>query len=171
MFAERGEAGRLLAEKLLFLRPKQSLLVLAIPRGGVVIGKIIADTLKIPLGVIYAKKIPTPGQPELAAGARMVRTRKFGPTPEVRGKEVILTDDGIATGETVRAAIIYLKKKRAKKIILAVPVSPKDSLKKIKPLVDKAIVLQTPRFFSAVGEFYLKFPQVTDKEVLQLLQP
>lgn len=170
MFVDRQEAGVLVAKKLQKYKSRKNALVLAIPRGGVVIGKILADELKVPLGVIYAKKIPTPGQPELAAGARIVRTSKFGKTPETKDKEVILTDDGIATGETVKAAIKYLKRKKAKRIILVIPVAPKDTFRKLKKMVDEVIILATPVFFSAVGEFYRDFPQVSDEEVLQLLQ-
>lgn len=169
MFANRTEAGILLVAKLQKYTGRKKVLVLAIPRGGVVVGKVVSEALKVPFGVVYAKKIPTPGQPELAKGARIVRTSKFGKTPEVKGKEVILVDDGVATGETVKAAIKYLKNKKAKKIILAVPVAPKDTSKKLKKLVDKLIVLETPVFFSAVGEFYRDFPQVTDEEVIKLL--
>jgi len=170
MFADRQEAGVLLAKKLLKYRGRKSVVILAIPRGGVVIGRILADELKLPLGVLYAKKIPTPGQPELAAGARIVRTRKFGKTPEVKGKEIILTDDGIATGETAKAAIAYLRRKKAKKIILAIPVAPKDSAAHIRRLVNEAVILETPDFFSAVGEFYHNFPQVSDEEVKKLIR-
>lgn len=169
MFTNRTEAGILLVKKLQKYKSFKDGLVLAIPRGGVVIGKAVSDALGISLGVVYAKKIPTPGQPELAAGARIIRTKKFGKTPEVKGKSVILVDDGIATGETVKAAIKYLRKKKAKKIILAMPVAPKDTLKSLKRLVDEVIVLETPVYFGAVGEFYRDFPQVSDKEVLQCL--
>jgi len=169
VFENRQEAGEALSQKLLKFKGIKGAVVLAIPRGGVVIGKVISNALRVPLGVVYAKKIPAPGQPELAAGARIVRTKKFGKTPEVKGKSVILVDDGIATGETVKAAIKYLRKKKAKKIILAMPVAPKDTLKSLKRLVDEVIVLETPVYFGAVGEFYRDFPQVSDKEVLQCL--
>jgi len=171
MFANRTEAGILLVKKLQKYKSFKDGLVLAIPRGGVVIGKAVSDALGISLGVVYAKKIPTPGQPELAAGARIIRTKKFGKTPEVKDKEVILVDDGIATGETVKAAIKYLKRKKARKIILAVPVVPEDTFQEVSKLVAKAITLETPAFFGAVGEFYRDFPQVSDEVVVKLLKP
>lgn len=170
MFESRFEAGEILSQKLLKLKGIKNALVLAIPRGGVVIGKVVADTLGIPLGVIYAKKIPTSGQPELAAGAYIARGNKFGKTPDVEGKTVILTDDGIATGATIETAIKYLKKKRAGKIILAVPVAPRETVEKFKHLADKLIILETPAYFGAVGEFFRNFPQVNDEEVVKLLQ-
>ena len=170
MFENRQEAGEALSQKLLKFKGIKDAVVLAIPRGGVVIGKIIADTLGMPLGMVYAKKIPTPGQPELAAGAYIDRSKKFGKTPDVKDKTVILTDDGIATGATIETAIKYLKKKRVGKITLAVPVAPRDTVKKLKHLVDKLIILETPAHFGAVGEFYRDFPQVTDEEVEQLVR-
>jgi len=170
VFENRQEAGEILSQKLLKFKGIKNALILAIPRGGVVIGKVVADTLGIPLGMVYAKKIPTPGQPELAAGAYIARGKKFGKTPNVNSKTVILTDDGIATGATVETAIKYLRKEKVKKIILAVPVAPKETVKKLKCMVDRLIILETPTFFGAVGEFYRDFPQVTDEEVIQLLQ-
>lgn len=176
MFANRTQAGQLLTQKIFSSEKelgrgfKPFDIVLAIPRGGVVVGRVIADELNLPLGVVNAKKIPTPGQPELAAGARVVADRGFGKTPEVRGKRVILTDDGIATGETVKAAIKYLKKKGAAKIMLAVPVAPPDTVVELAFLVDKIVVLETPSHFFAVGQAYQDFPQVSDREVLQLLK-
>jgi len=170
VFENRIKAGEVLSRKLLKFKSIKDAFVLAIPRGGVVIGKVVSDTLGIPLGVVYAKKIPTPGQPELAAGAYIVRDKKFGKTPNVKDKNVILADDGIATGATTRAAIKYLRAKKVKKIILAVPVAPKDAIKDLRLLVDKIVVLETPDDFSSVGQFYRNFPQVTDKEVVKLLK-
>ena len=177
MFENRQEAGGILSQKLLKFKGiiaqacVKNALVLAIPRGGVVIGKIVSDALRIPLGVVYAKKIPTPGQPELAAGAHIARSKKFGKTPNVKDKNIILVDDGIATGATIETAIKYLRKKKVKKIILAVPVAPKEAVEQLKRRVDKLIILETPAYFGAVGEFYHDFPQVTDEEAIELLKP
>ena len=170
MFENRQEAGEILSRKLLKFKGIKDAVVLAIPRGGVVVGKVVSNALHVPLGLVYAKKIPTPGQPELAAGARITKAKKFGRTLDVKNKTVILVDDGIATGATVEAAIKYLKKKRVGKITLAVPVAPKENAEKLKRSVDKLIILETPTLFSAVGEFYRDFPQVTDEEVIGLLQ-
>ena len=84
-------------------------------------------------------------------------------------KIVILVDDGAATGATIEAAIKWLKKKHASKIIVALPVAPKELLQKISPEVDGLVVLETPHDFRAVGEFYQTFEQLTDKEVIELL--
>lgn len=88
---------------------------------------------------------------------------------KVRDKIVILVDDGIATGSTMEAAIKWLRKKGAHKIICAIPVAASDTIKRIKPEVDELVVLEEPLEFRAVGEFYKEFPQVEDREVCSLL--
>ncbi len=85
-------------------------------------------------------------------------------------KTVILVDDGVATGATVITAILYLRKKKVKKAILAVPVIARDSLAKIKKYFDEVIYLEAPTAFYAVGEFYKDFPQVEDEEVIEQLE-
>ena len=89
---------------------------------------------------------------------------------DLAGKTVILVDDGIATGLTMRAAIKSVRAKKAAKIIVAVPVAARDSLARIKREVDRAVCLNTPRFFGAVGAFYQEFGQVKDEEVVELLR-
>lgn len=89
---------------------------------------------------------------------------------DVAGKRVILVDDGVATGETALAAVKYLRRHGATTIILAVPVASKDSLEKLLPFADEKVVLQTPEFFYAVGQFYQNFGEVLDKEVVELLE-
>lgn len=91
----------------------------------------------------------------------------------VARKTVILVDDGIATGATTLAAIRYLKRHGAEKVILAVPVASKESVEKVVREVGEAgevIVLETPEYFQAVGQFYQDFNEVTDEEVVQLLK-
>ena len=98
------------------------------------------------------------------------RFRKGRKKLEVRGKTVILVDDGIATGATAGVAVKHLKAKGARKIILAVPVAPKETIERFKKLVDELVVLEVPFNFAAVGQFYQSFPQITDEEVIQLLK-
>ena len=86
-----------------------------------------------------------------------------------REKTVILVDDGAATGATIEAAIRWVRKKYAKKIVVALPVAPKELLPKIAPEVDELIVLETPAEFGAVGQFYKDFTQVSDEHVIELL--
>lgn len=85
-------------------------------------------------------------------------------------KTVILVDDGAATGATIEVAIKWLRRKHTKKVIIALPVAPKELLSKIAPEVDELVILETPDTFGAVGQFYEHFPQVDDEEVIQLLR-
>lgn len=98
------------------------------------------------------------------------RQKNFGSKNlDIMGKKVILVDDGIATGSTVEAAIKYLRKLDVEKIILAVPVAPREAKGKFENLVDELIILKTPTFFHAVGQFYRNFPQVSDEEIKAIL--
>lgn len=89
--------------------------------------------------------------------------------PSLKGKKVILIDDGMATGTTVEAAVVWIKTQSPQKVILAVPVAPPDTVAKLKPEVDEIICLQVELEFWAVGQFYEEFSQVTDEEVIKLL--
>ncbi|MCI0382764.1 MAG: phosphoribosyltransferase [Chlamydiae bacterium] len=89
---------------------------------------------------------------------------------EMAGKRVILVDDGIATGASMRVAIKTARAEGAKKIILAVPVAAPDSLDLIKKEVDEAICLSIPSYFEAVGAFYKEFDQVSDDQIIRLLE-
>lgn len=91
------------------------------------------------------------------------------PAPNVKDKTVILVDDGIATGASMRVAIHSIRSQGAKKIILAVPVAAPDSLKKMEKEVDEVHCLQSPTYFEAVGSFYKKFDQTSDEEIISLL--
>lgn len=90
--------------------------------------------------------------------------------PELRNKVVIITDDGLATGYTMRAAIQYVKKQRPAKVIVAVPVCAKETADQIRGEVDEFIVLHIPLFFMAVGQFYEEFKQVEDEEAKEYLR-
>ena len=89
--------------------------------------------------------------------------------PDLKGKIVIVVDDGIATGFTTRAAVRYIRSQKPKKIVLAVPVAARDAYEKLKSEVDEMICLETPENFYAVGQFYEIFPQVEDGEAKKLL--
>jgi len=88
---------------------------------------------------------------------------------DIKGKIVIVVDDGIATGRTILSTIKLLRKKEPEKIVVAVPVSSGEAAKRIKEVVDDFICLHTPYPFYGVGNFYDDFSQVEDEEVLQLL--
>jgi len=93
------------------------------------------------------------------------------PFPKIKGKIVILVDDVLASGYTMIAAIRFIKKSNPKKIIVAVPVSPRSSVERIKPLVDDLICFYTEEAIGpfAVASFYEKFPDLTDEEVIDML--
>jgi len=204
-FKDRVEAGEKLADKL-EEAVKGKGVVLGIPRGGVVIAKIVAKRLGWLLDVIVTKKIGYPGHEELAMGAiaedgepvwderlrqqvgmskeeeeklvnqvRQEKVKKYvekfrkGKDLVVKGKTVIIVDDGIATGRTVEAGIKWLRDKGVGKIVVGMPVCARDSAKRLKKLADEWVCLDTPRNFMAVGQFYEEFSQVDDEEVKQLL--
>lgn len=88
-----------------------------------------------------------------------------------KDKVAILVDDGIATGLTTKAAIEDLKSRGAQKIVVAVPVSPKETAEEIRKMVDELVALDIPdEFLGAVGAYYEEFPQVSDEEVVNLLK-
>lgn len=87
----------------------------------------------------------------------------------VRHKTIILVDDGAATGATFEAAVKWCKAKKAKNIIAALPVTSREAASRIRPEVDMLVTLEEPKEFDAVGQYYREFPQVTDEEVIELL--
>ena len=89
--------------------------------------------------------------------------------PELRDKIVILVDDGLATGATMRAAVKALRESGAAKIVVAVPVGPPDTCGEIAQEADELICLSTPPFFQAVGQYYGDFSQTSDDDVQELL--
>ncbi|MEN6564808.1 MAG: phosphoribosyltransferase family protein [Veillonellales bacterium] len=91
-------------------------------------------------------------------------------TPAIRNQTVIIIDDGIATGYTIRAAVLWLKSLAPAKIILAVPVAPPDVLEELAGLVDQLVCPLQPLHFQAVGLYYQDFHQNTDAEVIHILR-
>ena len=100
---------------------------------------------------------------------RIAKLRKGRPLPEIEGKMVVLVDDGIAMGSTMRAAIMLCKNKKAMKIIVAVPVSGEDVAEEIGEMVDEIVVLEKPVFFRAVAQAYRNWYDVSDHEVIEIL--
>ena len=92
------------------------------------------------------------------------------PFPTLTGKRIIIVDDGIATGATMRAAISALRKDHPLSIIMAIPVAARSTYEEMSTLVDKIVCPLTPAYFYAVGAWYDEFPQVTDQEVIALLK-
>jgi len=204
-YKDRRQAGVVLAQHLTHLKEEPELLVLGIPRGGVVVAAPVARELAAPLDILPARKIGAPGNPEFAIGAvseeveyidhdlinrfgfseayiveelgrqrelsrqqgsRLRRDRK---SADVAGKSVIVVDDGVATGATMNAALQALRKHVPKRITLAVPVGPADSLNKLAEVADEVICPLRPAWFWSVGSFYDYFDQVSDEEVIALL--
>ena len=95
--------------------------------------------------------------------------RQGNPLPKIKDRTVILIDDGLAMGSTMRAAIELCKNKKARRIIVAVPVAGKDVKDEIGKSVDEIIVLEMPVFFNAVAQVYLNWHDVTDNEVIEIL--
>lgn len=206
-FADRHEAGRLLAEKLARFKNRRPT-VLALPRGGVPVGYEIAKALAAPLDLVLVRKLGAPSQPELAIGALALgEEAEFVTDPEllaelgvspaaleaIKAREVqeierrkklylgerppapianrtaILVDDGIATGATMRAALRATRKRKPAHLVLAVPVAPPETIHRLSPDADEVVCLDQPRLFFAVGQFYRRFEQLEDQEVLDLL--
>lgn len=107
---------------------------------------------------------------KLVAQRRLTLFRKNRSKVSLKGKNVIIVDDGLATGATMQAAIKSIRSEGAKKIIVAIPVAPPDTYEKIKEEVDEIVALDTPLYFAAVGQFYEDFTGTEDEEVVQLLQ-
>ncbi|HSP46718.1 MAG TPA: phosphoribosyltransferase family protein [Clostridiaceae bacterium] len=206
MFHDRREAGKLLVPKVTALNLERPIII-AIPRGGIVVAADLATELDSPLFVVLTRKLGAPMNPEYAIGAvapdgtvelndyvvqeldiaevtlkSMIeatrhdiqnRSQIYGTyaiLPDLRDRNIILVDDGIATGYTTRVAITYLRSKYPKSITLAVPVLPKDRVDAFSLYADNLVYLKAPEFFAAVGQFYRDFPQVTHEEVLSLLR-
>jgi predicted phosphoribosyltransferase len=189
----------------------KELIVLAIPRGGIVLANVIASHFECDLDIIVSRKIRHESNEELAIGAVMPdgtffineRILKILPISQkyleleieyqrkeinrrliefrgttsyadkLKNKIVILVDDGIATGATITASAKWLEKNHAyKMLIIAVPVAPRTSetVDILNRIADKVIVLHSPEDFSAVGQFYQRFDQVSDEEVREIMR-
>ena len=88
---------------------------------------------------------------------------------DLKGKRVVVVDDGVATGATMKAAVEYVRRKGAKKITVAIPVGSVEAEAELTRLADEVVCLSIPEYFGAVGQFYEQFPQVTDDEVVEIL--
>ena len=206
-FANRIEAGRLLAKKLDAYANRADVIVLALPRGGVPVGYEVANALHAPLDVFQVRKLGVPGHEELAMGAiasggvrvlneqvlyylgisneeidrvasaeqqeleRREKLYRGADKPlNFHGCTVIIVDDGLATGSTMRAAVTALKLQKPAQIIVAAPVAARETCDSFKADVDSTCVcVMSPEPFQGVGLWYRDFSQPTDEEVCYLL--
>jgi predicted phosphoribosyltransferase len=138
----------------------------AIATGGVeVLNEPVVRGLEIPRYVIDAVKAWQ--QRELQQRERLYRGE--GPPPDVRGRTVILVDDGLATGATMRAAVAALRTRQPARIVVAVPTAPPETCQELRMEADDVICATTPEPFQSVGLWYEDFSQTTDDEVRELL--
>jgi putative phosphoribosyl transferase len=126
----------------------------------------VVQALRIPQSVIEA--VTAEEIRELARRERAFRGDR--PSPDVRARTIILVDDGLATGSTMRAAVSALRLQSPERIIVAVPVAASETCHELRNEVDQIICLKTPTSFEAVGLWYEHFPQLTDEEVRTLLR-
>ncbi len=205
-FADREEAGELLAAQLVEYRGQKAV-VLGIPRGGIVVASEIARELKAELDIVLAHKLRTPGHEELAMGSvtedgklflnqevvgeiavreayiqqekvrqlaeikrRTELIRQVRPKIPLKGRIVIVTDDGVATGATTQAALWAVRLEGPEKLIAAIPVGPEDTIRRLAKDVDEMLCLRAPPLFVAVGQFYRQFHPVEDEDVLKILR-
>lgn len=101
---------------------------------------------------------------------RKAMFRAIRPAAELKGRSVIVTDDGVATGSTMLAALQTVRLQQPTELIVAVPVAPPDRLESLRQHCDRLIYLQAPRDFYAVGQFYRSFEQLSDEEACRLLE-
>lgn len=205
-FADRAEAGELLAERLSAYRDRDDVVVLALPRGGVPVAREVARALGVRLDVYVVRKLGVPGHEELAMGAiatggvrllnhdvidalgipmnvidavaareqqELARREQAyrgdrGPIA-LTNKTVILVDDGLATGATMRAAVMAARQQQPARVIVAVPVGAGSTCADLAAEADDVVCVRTPDPFVAVGLWYRDFTPTTDHEVRSLL--
>jgi predicted phosphoribosyltransferase len=205
-FADRADAGRVLARELSAYANRKDVVVLALPRGGVPVAYEVARELNAPLDVFLVRKLGAPGQEELAMGAiasgdvivvnddvvkaleisreaiaaavdherqelaRREAIYRGNRLPvDVEDKTVILIDDGLATGSTMRAAVAALRNKNPARIVVAVPVGAASTCAELGSIADDCICAIAPEHFRAVGLWYDDFAQTDDAEVCDVL--
>jgi putative phosphoribosyl transferase len=217
LFQDRKHAGeelvKVLDNVIISNNKKEQMVVLAIPRGGIIIGDVIASYFQCNLDMVVSRKIGADFNPELAIGAVMPdnsyfineRITKLIPSPsqnyienqlkiekkeidrrliefrgskqyndKLKGKDVLLVDDGIATGATIIAAARWIKNKHdCKSLIVAVPVAPatnKATIDDLKDVASNVIISHVVEEFYGVGQFYNRFDQVSDTDVKEIMK-
>jgi putative phosphoribosyl transferase len=187
----------------------EDVVVLGLPRGGVVVAAEVSAALGAPLDVLVVRKLGLPSQPELAMGAiaavgdtvetvevdlvittaqvtrdtfEEVRRRELAelrrreaayrggrPALDLNGRTVVVVDDGLATGATMGAAVLAVRRRTAARVVTAVPIGSPRALAALVADVDEVICLSAPSSFRAVGQGYAAFAPTTDDEVREAL--
>lgn len=204
---DRAAAGHLLAQRLTHYADQPNVVALALPRGGVAVGRALADDLRCPLDVYVVRKLGAPGRPELAMGAiasggvvwldrptieglhiapeaidlvialerlELLRREEAyrgdrAPT-DIAGKVVIVVDDGIATGATMRAASMALRAAKPARLVAAAPVIAGESMLDVLTCFDEVACVIAPDPLRGISLWYDDFRQLDDREVRSLLQ-
>lgn len=207
-FRSRADAGEALADRLVKVEGHGGpVLILGIPRGGVILAEVVSRRLGAGFDIVIPRKLGAPGNEELAIGAvmedgteyinrylvtalriqpeylakekaaqmteirrRSAAYRRPGMPYRIEGKTVVLVDDGVATGATAIAAARWVRKQKPDTLVIAVPVAPAQTVEALRHEADAVIVLETPRDFGAVGEFYEEFKPVTDDQVMDIMR-
>jgi putative phosphoribosyl transferase len=174
-FRDRREAGRLLGRLLLSHAGRPDVLVLALPRGGVPVAYEVATALGAPLDVLVVRKLGVPGHEEAAMSEREIERREelyrgeLAPL-DVADRTVILVDDGLAIGSTLRAAVRALRARHPAHVVLAVPIAEPSTCEAMHGEADDLVCAVTAEPFYAVGLWYEDFSQTSDDEVRELLE-
>ncbi len=205
LYRDRTHAGECLAARLDAYRDTGAL-VLGIPRGGVPVAAAVARMLDADLDIVVARKLRSPGFPELAMGAvtanggqflnediirelavssdylqaeiaeqmadarrREERFRRGRAARDLIDRVVIVVDDGLATGATMRAAVRSVRSGQPARLVVAVPVGSTQACEALRQEADELICLRTPEDFWAVGAYYAHFEPVEDGEVADIL--
>ncbi|MDY6765603.1 MAG: phosphoribosyltransferase family protein [Halobacteria archaeon] len=204
MFKDREDGGLKLAN----LVKSQGLsvdVVLAVPQGGLPVGRAVANALGVELNVIVARRISAPGNPDLALGAvtddgtawlnrslikvlgiddEYVEKERESQATKAReelkeydtgeldpdGKDVMIVDDGIATGTTISACIERARREKAETVIVGVPVVSASVVEQLRAQADEVLGVETPPHFESISEFYESFNQVSKKEASKYLR-
>ncbi len=206
-FADRRDAGRELARELGTIAGERPVVV-ALPRGGVPVGRAIADRLGAPLEILAVRKLSTHHNPEFGIGAiaedgtcvvdpeaiavmrvlngelegivqhataellRRVNVYRGPQEPlDLRGRNVIVVDDGVATGITDTAALRAVQHQEPRRVVLAVPVCAPEAVERLRSEADEIVCLRVPRVLRGVSHWYRDFSQVSDEEVFNDLEP
>lgn len=208
-YADRDDAGRVLADHLMGYADREAVVVLGLPRGGVPVAAQVAAVLRARLDVLVVRKLGLPGHAELAMGAvagvgpdiEVVRNDEVlatvlvtdeafddvcrrevaelrrresayrearGRTP-LEGRVVIVVDDGLATGSTMRAAAAAVRRQQPDRLVVAVPVASREACAAVADEVDELVCPWTPETFIAVGQAYRDFSQTSNRQVHRVL--